>query len=141
MDYLRNYNYLDGDFHYSPLFFTHNMNINNEQIKKNLLAKEKIEMDADSPQKMRDARPATLASLFQIYGGGCINEGSYISYPIMEFYNFDAIKFLCFVCQQQEKIEHFKKQNTNPERLPDEEEYENSNKALYEDYYLSTDSY
>ncbi len=35
-----------------------------EQIKKNLMTKEKIEQDADHPQKVRDVRPSVLASLF-----------------------------------------------------------------------------
>ena len=82
--------------------------MNNNQIKKNLLAKEKIEMDADSPQKMRDARPATLASLFNVLGGSCIGCQGYISYPVMEFYGFAVEKFQCRECQQKE--------NTNQER-------------------------
>lgn len=76
-----------------------------EQIKKNLIAKEKIENDADHPQKMRDAKPSVLASLFHTFGGGCINDGIYISYLIMEFYGFDVSKFLCYQCQEQKKQE------------------------------------
>ena len=79
--------------------------MNNEQIKKNLIAKEKIESDADHPQKMRDVKPSVLASLFNIYGGGCVNCFGYVSEPNLKFYSHSVEKVLCYKCQEMTRTE------------------------------------
>lgn len=109
----------------------------NDQIKKNLLAKEKIECDADFPQKMRDVRPSVLASLFNAYGGGCINDGIYISYPIMEFYGFSVEKFLCYTCQEEKKQNKTNNQRDDDYPYPKAMVYSNhQNEDIINEYQL-----
>lgn len=76
-----------------------------DQIKKNLIAKEKIEQDSDHPQKMRDVRPSILASLFEVYKGGCVGCGKRVSYLNLEFYDFDCSRVRCFSCQETTRNE------------------------------------
>ena len=76
-----------------------------EQIKKNLLAKEKIENDADHPRKMRDVRPPVLASLFHTFGGGCVICGKWVSYLNLKFYDFNVSRVQCYACQETTRTE------------------------------------
>lgn len=75
------------------------------QIKKNLIAKEKIENDADNPQKLRDVKPSVLASLFEVMGGGCTECGKRVSYMNLEFFGFDVSRVKCFSCQERMREE------------------------------------
>lgn len=75
--------------------------MNNEQIKKNLIAKAKIEVESDNPQKMRDVRPSLLASLFNAYGGGCISCSGWVSEPNLSFFGFDVTFVKCFKCSNK----------------------------------------